>query len=316
MWETGKDLLPDVRLYECVRQPLNLLDSRFCALSLQVCVRALAYTAALSRAQGISALLRDIGNPDGPLPLLRAGSKITALPSLFQAEGGWAGPDVFHSKFPGVDPEQRLRRMYMENNNFAPMPTIGVDGLCIAELTADTKESCTYQDKIDLPGVTRISVTGSGEFGKFYADNGLYASYNNPSAKEVEFSAADISPATLAKMTGASYENGLLSSTSEDKAPKFALGYRRLRSDGSYRYVWLLKGSFRMGNEDSETKTDNVSFQVQPVRFVAENRIFDRRDRNQCDDNDPNLPETVDAAKIAAEWFKDPNAAFLKEVGA
>ena len=199
----------------------------------------------------------------------------------------------------------------MPNNSFTPMPTIGVDMAYIAEVTADTMESCTYGTPIALPGLTKVSVSESGDIGKFYADNGLYATYANPSAKEVEFTAADVEPATLAKMTGATYADGLYSTTSEDKAPKFAFGYRRLRSDGSYRYVWLLKGSFRVGNEDSETKGESVNFQTQSVRYVAENRIFDKRDRNRVDDNDPNLAEGIDAAKIAAEWFKDPDAKFL-----
>ena len=199
----------------------------------------------------------------------------------------------------------------MPNSTVTPMPTIGVDQAYIAKLLTDTAEGCTYDTPVALLGLTSVNVTESGEIGKFFADNGLYATYANPSSKEVEFSVAEVEPQNLALMTGATYANGLYSTSSEDKAPKFAFGYRRLRSDGSYRYVWLLKGSFRVGNESAETKGENVNFQGQTVRYVAENRVYDKRDRNCCDDNDPDLIEGVNAAKIATEWFKDPNADFM-----
>jgi len=199
------------------------------------------------------------------------------------------------------------------NTTYTPAPGIGVDMACIAKVLTDTKDGCTYDDTVFLPGLTTANISNSGDIGKFHADNGLFATYSNPGEKALEFAVADIEPKTCAEMTGAEYENGLYSTNSANKAPEYAFGYRRLKSDGSYRYVWLLKGKFRIGNISNETKGASVNFQTQTVQFVAQNRIFDGRDQNRVDDNDPNLPADIDTAIIEAIWFENPNAAFIME---
>ena len=65
-----------------------------------------------------------------------------------------------------------------------------------------------------------------------------------------------------------------------DTAPEGALGFRTLKSDGTYKYCWLLKGVFTDPEEENETKGDSINFQSDELTgsFAKVNKKFTVQD--------------------------------------
>jgi phi13 family phage major tail protein len=75
---------------------------------------------------------------------------------------------------------------------------------------------------------------------------------------------AYIDPQTGAYMSG------------EDTDEEFAVGYRLKLTDGSYRYVWRLKGTFSgVPDENSNTESNSVDTQNQQVVFSGTKTIYE-----------------------------------------
>ena len=100
----GDDVLDDILvLYEYAGLPLNGLDTSFAGLSLQVVTRAPDFDAGLTRAQAVSAMLRDIGNTDKKnQPVVvnnTAYYQFAALQSPFKLKEDEAGRIYFAQNF-------------------------------------------------------------------------------------------------------------------------------------------------------------------------------------------------------------------------
>jgi hypothetical protein len=67
-----------------------------------------------------------------------------------------------------------------------------------------------------------------------------------------------------------------LVTSSNDVPPWVAIGFRTLKSNGTYRYVWLYKGKFVDPEEKSETKGDSVNFQTDTIKgnFVVLSKAY------------------------------------------
>jgi len=59
-----------------------------------------------------------------------------------------------------------------------------------------------------------------------------------------------------------------------DVPPDCALGFRSMKSNGSYIYVWLLKGKFTPPGLTTETKGETPAPQTQELVFAALDTIF------------------------------------------
>ena len=51
-----------------------------------------------------------------------------------------------------------------------------------------------------------------------------------------------------------------------DVPPWVAIGFRTLKSNGNYRYVWLYKGRFSDPEDNNETKADSINFQSDTIK--------------------------------------------------
>ena len=71
-------------------------------------------------------------------------------------------------------------------------------------------------------------------------------------------------------------DNGVLIRTAQDTPPYFAVGFKSVKSDGNYRYVWLYKVRAKPLTENYATKEgDTVTRQTGEVEFTAIKRTFD-----------------------------------------
>ena len=146
----------------------------------------------------------------------------------------------------------------------------GTDDLYIAKILVDDENSYTTDTPIKLAPVAEISKTVAVASETKYYDNGPAFTINAEGADTVTLNIPALDLATLALITGKGYDsvNGALLD-GESTPPYFALGYRLGLTDGTYRYVWKLKGTFQVPNETSQTKDGGTDSQGQQLVYTS-----------------------------------------------
>lgn len=139
----------------------------------------------------------------------------------------------------------------------------GVDNLVYAEVTKDDNETegggyVTGTVKTLSPVATIAKSTDSSNEAHYYDNNPMLVVLSE-SADEITLTIAPPSLEILAEITGKSFdpETGMMVD-SERSNKYFAIGYRTKGTDGKYRYVWRLKGTFGIPDENNETENDGT----------------------------------------------------------
>ncbi len=196
----------------------------------------------------------------------------------------------------------------MERQSFM----IGVDRLFLAEITADTDTSTTYGASFEVPGVTAIGVAMNNSNVTIYADDGAFETVNQQGDIDIVCSLAGLSGEKHADVTGGTYNaaTGVVENDGTGIPKRYALGYRRQKANGSYRYKWFMKGSFAKPNSSAVSKSNTVSAQPMQYMFRALNRISDGLLERTLDSDDAHLPNGVTEAALnsaSTGWFSTPD---------
>ena len=144
----------------------------------------------------------------------------------------------------------------------------GVEGLVIAEiLTDDNEEGGGYKTGTveELAPVAEIGKTVETSSEPKYYDNIPMMNVDGEGPDTITITCAGLLLEKYAKITGRSYdpETGALIEGPR-KTRYFAVGYKTKDTDGKYRYVWRLKGTFGIPDEanrtvDAGTETNNTT---------------------------------------------------------
>ena len=117
----------------------------------------------------------------------------------------------------------------------------------------------------------------------------------------LELNVDDLPPEVLADILGSKInEDGVLESGKEDFSPYVAVGFRALKSNGKYRYVWLYKGKFVLPEQGYKTKEDTPEFQTPSITANFITRESDGLWKVQMDEDMEGVGEG-----IAENWFKE-----------
>lgn len=138
----------------------------------------------------------------------------------------------------------------------------GVDGLVAAEVLTDDNEltgGYTTDDVFEVAGVAEISKTTETDSSTSYYNNVAAIVINSEGSDEITITASIPDLATYAKLLGKTIDTTTGAMIDGEATPKyFALGYRFKKTDGTYRYVWRLKGRFAIPDETSHTEDDST----------------------------------------------------------
>lgn len=175
---------------------------------------------------------------------------------------------------------------------------VGLQDIYYAKLIKDDETGVEYDTpKKMLPAIT-ANVTPTVNSATLNGNDGPIVTANALGPITVEIGVAAIPLETQADLLGSTITaDGLLIDNGDDQAPEVALGYRRSMSDGSFVYVWLLKGKFQLPTEEAQTKQDEISFQTPTITATFLKRLYDGNWRFRADSNN-----TASAARIAT-WF-------------
>lgn len=156
---------------------------------------------------------------------------------------------------------------------------IGCDNLVYAIMTTeDTPEQApAYSDVKRAPGVMSLNINPNSSTETLFADDGPMEVASTAGKIDVEIQKNELTSQNKADLLGHALDtNGAVVYGDSDVAPWVAIGFRTLKSNGKYRYVWLYKGKFAEPEDNNETKGDGINFQSETIsgQFARLNHAF------------------------------------------
>ena len=149
----------------------------------------------------------------------------------------------------------------------------GVDNLVYAEVTGDDNEvsgGYTTGTVKTLSPVATIGKSTDSTNEAHYYDNNPMIVVSSESADEITLTVAPPALDILADITGKSFDETTGMMVDGERNPKyFAIGYRTKGTDGNYRYVWRLKGTFGIPDEQNETENDGTDTTNTELTFTG-----------------------------------------------
>ncbi len=189
-----------------------------------------------------------------------------------------------------------------------PRPTIGVDKYTFFKVTEDTLDGITYGEAYSLPGTVEITPTDAGGSDTFDADNGAYEVEAYLEKIGHDITNADITPEVDMMWRGLTATNGVAEVGAVNSVPYFAVAWRVLKSDGTYRYVRYYKGKYSFAsNVGGKTKPSSGAAEKQTAKatFTAVKREMDDKYYGYIDEAD--IPTDVTKEEFETQWFSDPS---------
>lgn len=147
----------------------------------------------------------------------------------------------------------------------------GCDNLVIAEVTADSKDAEYTTGAVQvLAPVAEIAKTVESSSETHYYDNTGMIIIQSEGSDTVTLTVPALPLDMLAFITGKAVDavtGAFIDGPAVEKY--FAIGYRLRLTDGSYRYVWRLKGNFTIPDETSSTENDGTDTNNQQLTFTG-----------------------------------------------
>lgn len=148
----------------------------------------------------------------------------------------------------------------------------GIEGLVYAEVVQDTLEAFETGEVKPLAGVATLSKTTESSSEPHYYDNIPAVVINSTGADEVTITASALELETVGDITGQYYDEATGALIEGERTPKyFAIGYKTKKTDGSYVYVWRLKGMFAIPDSEHNTEDDGTDANGQELVYTGIN---------------------------------------------
>lgn len=180
---------------------------------------------------------------------------------------------------------------------------IGLRQLTVALLKTDPLEGkATYDPPKRIPGAITANINPNASNETLFADDGPYETATTIGGIDLELNVADLDLETQALLLGHTIDsNGVLIRKAGDTPPWLAVGFKSLKSNGSYRYTWLAKGKFGLQEQNNETKGDSITFNTPTINGSFVKRECDDEWERHIDEDSTNYtPEQ------GANWFNNP----------
>ncbi|GHU54528.1 hypothetical protein AGMMS49975_15050 [Clostridia bacterium] len=191
---------------------------------------------------------------------------------------------------------------------YQPLPTIGFDKYTYWNLLTDTPTGRTYGAAKSLLGNVSVEPTDTANTETFDADNVAYASFPYIENEGHTLTGADITPEVYADFTGVSLDESGGYEPDRGNTPQFAVAWRLMKSDKTFRYVRYNKGIFSTPpNVGGTTKPSQgaPTFGTATVTYKALDTIFGKK--YYFIDESAILALGLTIEEFEAEFFNDPN---------
>lgn len=179
---------------------------------------------------------------------------------------------------------------------------IGLSNLVVAKLTDDPASGvATYEAPTVIKGAISANINPNASNDTLFADDGPYETATTIGQIALDLNVADLDLDTQALLLGHSVVGGVLIRKSADIPPWVAVGFKSLKSNGSYRFTWLVKGKFGLSEQNNQTKGDSVAFNTPTISGSFVKRDCDDEWERHIDQDHPNY-----VASMGTNWFNNP----------
>jgi len=177
---------------------------------------------------------------------------------------------------------------------------VGLKDLYYALLTTDASDGAVYATPVRITGAIVANINPNATSGSLFADDGPLDSTSQLGQIEIQLDVADIPLALQGILLGSdAVASGILFNKATDVPPWLAIGFRSIKSNGSYRYYWMVKGKFRVMEDNSETKDDSINWQTASIMGQFVKRDYDEVWRKMADEDEATYVDVGDT------WFTD-----------
>ncbi len=156
---------------------------------------------------------------------------------------------------------------------------IGCDHLVYATMTTEETDTTdpVYAEPKRAIGVISVNINPNGALATLFADDGPFETATTLGNIEVAINKANLTTENKADLLGHGTDSaGGLVYGDNDTPPYTAIGFRSLKSNGKYRYIWLYKGRFIDPEDNNETKADTIAWQTDTIngQFVKLQKAY------------------------------------------
>lgn len=167
--------------------------------------------------------------------------------------------------------------------------TVGLKSVVYAILNSDTEAGTTYGEIKAFAGAIDINIAPENADAdvQYFDDAEGHALYPDPDVR-MTMEMADVPLAVQQEILGDRIDdNGVLIRTAGTQRPYFALGFKSLKSDNTYRHVWLYKGRANPLTETYHTKEGTtITRQTGKLECAFIKRISDNHFQALADDGE------------------------------
>lgn len=182
------------------------------------------------------------------------------------------------------------------------MATIGLRDVHYALLIEDPITGTpSYATPVKVIGAITANINPNSSTATLFYDDGPGDTAATMGEIALELNLADIPLNVQAIWLGHEYVGGILKRKGGDTPPWLAIGFRTLKSNGAYRYMWLNKGKFSIPEEDYSTKGDSIEFATPTITGSFVKRDNDDEWERTTDEDAPGFnPSYINT------WFMGP----------
>ncbi len=174
---------------------------------------------------------------------------------------------------------------------------VGLRDLHYALLTADDNTTLTYETPVKIAGVISAKITPTMNTATLYADDGPDEVAEVLGEIGLELQAKDFPLATQAVLLGHTIDNNkVIIKKASDVSPYLAIGFKSIKSNGKFRFIWLYKGKFQLQDQEYKTKEDTPAFQTSTLQGTFVKRVKDKKWQSIGDEDAAGFTQ-------AATWF-------------
>ncbi|SDY84785.1 major tail protein [Thermoactinomyces sp. DSM 45892] len=175
---------------------------------------------------------------------------------------------------------------------------VGLKDVHYAILTKDDVTGIVYEKPVPIRGAISAKISPSSNTETLYADDGPSEVATALGEISVELNMADLPLSVQASLLGHKMKNGILIKSAQDTPPYVAIGFKSMKSNGHYRYIWLYKGKFTTPESEYQTKEDSPSFQTPSIQGAFVKRDFDGHWQAIGDEDETGFTQ-------ASNWFQE-----------
>lgn len=177
---------------------------------------------------------------------------------------------------------------------------MGLKDIHIALLSEDISSGATYETPEKLERAISAKLSPKSNTENIYSDDTVEDVIAAFEGIDVEIEVNQLSLTSRAKLQGSKVVKGVLIENKNDVAPTVALGFKSKKTNGKYRYVWLLKGKFELTTDEYDTEGEKPDPKSAKLSGTFYPRDFDGNYRFIVDEDESGVD-----ASIISGWFTD-----------